>query len=472
VSINPLACDGAASGPQPLAALSGGTRARRARLPLLWLTGLAAVALLLVPSSALAEQQKDAFTRAMEYGGPVVAAVVAFGFGLATCVTPCVYPMIVITVSIFGARQATSRREAVLLSASFVLGIVVLYTVMLVVAALTGGLFGAALANRWVNLGLATLFFVLAAAMFGAFEMTLPESAMQRLSTVGGIGYGGAFGLGLVLSLVAAPCVGPVASGIILYIAQRQNVLLGAGMGASFALGLGLPFFLVGAFAMSLPKGGKWMLWVKSFFGIVLCGVGLYFLRIPVPWLLSLARPGTAFLLAAGAALVVGLALGAVHVSWDDGGALVKARKALGIVLTIGGGFLLWAGSSAPDASASAGGAKPLVWEQSETAALAKARAEKRPLIIDFTADWCGACQEFAHQTFGDPRVRAKTANYVALKVDATSDEDPQIDAVKRKYKVMGLPTVLIYDSTGAERKRFNEFVKPEPFLAEIEGID
>ena len=84
-------------------------------------------------------------------------------------------------------------------------------------------------------------------------------------------------------------------------------------------------------------------------------------------------------------------------------------------------------------------------------AALASAKAEKRPLIVDFTAEWCGACKEIAKHTFADPRVmeKALAANFVAVKVDATNDEDPQVDAVKGKYKVVGLPTVVIYDSTG-----------------------
>jgi thiol:disulfide interchange protein DsbD len=95
-------------------------------------------------------------------------------------------------------------------------------------------------------------------------------------------------------------------------------------------------------------------------------------------------------------------------------------------------------------------------------------------MIVDFTAEWCAACKEIAKETFADPRVQKKavTAKFVAVKIDATNDEDPQVVAVQGKYKVVGLPTVVIYDSTGKERKRFNEFVGPEPFLAALEGIE
>lgn len=437
-----------------------------------------AAALLLWPSSASA-QEPDAFTSALEKG-PIFAGLAALMGGLLTSLTPCVYPMIAITVSVFGAREAKSRREAMLLSTCFVLGIVVLFTSMLVGAALTGSVFGKILSNKYVMAGIALVFIALASSMFGAFEMVLPDSVMQRLSTVGGIGYGGAFLLGLVSGLIAAPCTGPVLTGILLWIGKTQNVALGAVVGTTFSIGLGIPFWLVGTFAVALPKGGKWMLWVKSFFGIVLLVVALYFLKTAVPQLAFLARPGTQFMGLMAAVIIVGLALGAVHLSWDDGGTGVKVRKGLGIAATVVGGFLLWSSFDLPSGSeaiaatqdgASQDGKKLLTWEHSEEKAVAMAKAESRPLMVDFTADWCGACKKMAKETFSDPRVMEKAGHFVAVKVDATDDEDPQIDAVKGKYKVVGLPTVVLYDSKGNERKRFNDFVGPEDFLAAIEGI-
>jgi thioredoxin:protein disulfide reductase len=301
--------------------------------------------------------------------------------------------------------------------------------------------------------------------MFGAFNLTLPDAVMNRLSSVGGVGYGGAFVLGLVSGVVAAPCTGPVLGAMLPWIASTKSVFMGSIVGFMYSLGLGLPFWLVGAFAVSLPKGGQWMLGVKSFFGIVMLGVAFYFLKNAVPALTRAARPDTSFLAICAGITVAGLALGAVHLDWSDGGVMVKARKGVGIVLAVAGGFLFVAGWQTPKGS--------LTWEHSEELASTKAKSEKRPLLVDFTATWCGACQELAKETFSDPRVmeKALAANFVAVKVDATNDEDPQVDAVKGKYKVVGLPTVVIYDSNGKERKRFNEFVGPEPFLAAIEGV-
>jgi thiol:disulfide interchange protein DsbD len=431
-----------------------------------------AAAFLLWPSSALA-QESNAFTDALEKG-PVYAGLAALGGGLLVSLTPCVYPMIAITVSVFGAREAKSRREAMLLSTCFVLGIVVLFTSMLVGAALTGGLMGAALSNKWVMIGIALVFMALGASMLGAFEMVLPDSLMQRLSTVGGIGYGGAFLLGLVSGLIAAPCTGPVLTAIMIWIGKTQNVGLGAVVGATFSIGLGIPFWLVGTFAVALPKGGKWMLGVKSFFGIVLFIVAFYFLKAPFPQLAILARPGTQFLGIMAAGVIVGIALGAVHLWWDDGGMVVKLRKGIGVFATIVCGFLLVAGLDMPreaPITAAQDGKRLLTWLHSEETATAMAKAESRPLMVDFTAEWCGACKKMAKETFADPRVMEKAGHFVAVKVDATDDEDPQIDAVKGKYKVVGLPTIVLYDSKGNERKRFNDFVGPEDFLAALEGI-
>jgi thiol:disulfide interchange protein DsbD len=429
------------------------------------------IATLLVPATALA-QEPDAFTRALQKG-PFFAGLAAFVGGVLTAATPCVYPMIAITVSIFGASEAKSRRQAMLLSTSFVFGIVALFTPMVVGAALTGKLFGSLLQNPFVVVALAAIFAALAASMFGAFEMVLPDSVMSRLSSVGGVGYGGAFVLGLVSGIVAAPCTGPVLTGVLLWIGKTQNVLLGSIVGATFAMGLGLPFWLVGTFAVSLPKGGKWMVGVKSFFGIVILVYALHLLMI-FPALRTLARPDTKFMAIAAAVALVGVLIGAVHLDWSDGGLPVKIRKGTGVALAVVGPALAWTSYELPrELPKPEPGQLALEWEHSEKVATEKAKLEKRPLIIDFTADWCTACKELAKETFADPRVmeKAVSAKFVAVKVDATNDEDPQVDAVKGKYKVVGLPTVVIYDSNGVERKRFNEFVGPEPFLKAIEGI-
>jgi thiol:disulfide interchange protein DsbD len=259
--------------------------------------------------------------------GPVFAIFAAFVGGLLVSLTPCVYPMIAITVSVFGANQAKSRREAAGLSSVFVLGIAVMFTALGVGAALSGAIFGRFLSNPYVVGGLAIVFLGMAASMFGAFEMALPSSLTNRLATVGGIGIRGAFVLGLVSALVAAPCTGPVLTGILVWIATSHRLVLGTGVMFSFALGLGAPFFLVGTFAVSLPKSGSWMLGVKWLFGVVLSVVALYFLRNVVGALQHVARPTPAFASVSAALLGVAVVLAWMHVASERKGAKHPERS-------------------------------------------------------------------------------------------------------------------------------------------------
>jgi thiol:disulfide interchange protein DsbD len=372
--------------------------------------------------------------------------------------------MIAITVSVFGARQSASRTHAMALSTAFVLGIAAMFTPLGVVAGLTGKLFGSALSNPWVVCGIAAIFLALAASMFGAFEFVLPARLTNQLAQVGGIGVGGAFLLGLVSGVIAAPCTGPVLTGILLWIGKTKSAGLGALALFAFSIGLGVPFWLVGTFAVHLPKGGRWMVAVKSFFGIVLAVAALYFLKNSVRPLAHLASPSAMFGLAAVALIALGVGLGAIHLTFGEGGLAVQVRKASGIAATVSGLFLAISWLELPRGH--------LQWEHSEAMARARAASETRPMLIDFTAEWCGACNELARHTFADAAVMAEASRFVAVKVDATNEDDPAVDQVKDKYHVVGLPTVIVLGSDGMERQRFMEFVPPDRFLDAIRSTD
>jgi len=456
-----------------------------------WLAALLfAVLLLAFPGVALAQDDGSQFQKALDVG-VWKAAVVALGAGFLTSLTPCVYPMIAITVSVFGAKQAKSRGHAMMLSTAFVGGMVVLFTAMFVIVSLTGGVFGAILANRWVIVGIAAVFIIMAASMFGAFELTLPDSLMQRLSGVGGVGYGGAFMLGLVSGLVAAPCSGPVLISMMAVVTKSQSVTLGMTFGLAYAIGLGGLFWVVGSFAAGLPKGGRWMVWVKSFFGIVMMVLALYYLNNAFPVLAEFAKNEARFLAIAAGVAILGIAIGAVHVNWDDGGIGTKVRKGLGITAAVGGAFLFVAAYGKPkevsadelrilaEEEAAKSGAKvypplplPADFGHDEPKARELALAEARPLMVDFGATWCEACKKLDAQTFANANVRAKAGRFVTLKIDASNDEDPATKALMTKYGVTGLPAVILLDSKGTEVKRITEFIDADAFLAMIEPIN
>lgn len=429
-----------------------------------WFLACALACLLLLPRVAVAAPEgADAFTRALEKG-PLYAALAAFAGGFLVSLTPCVYPMVAVTVSVFGAAQAKSRWQGALLSLSFMFGIVAMFVPLGVIAGQGGQIFGSVLQSRWVVLGISLLFVALAAAMFGAFEFALPSGLTNRLAVMGGVGYKGAFLLGIACGLIASPCTGPVLTGILAFIAKTRSSTMGAAAMTAFALGLGVPFFVVGTFAVQLPKSGPWMVHVKSIFGIVLVGVALYFSATVFPALAAPAHASLPFFLGMVALIVLGVILGAVHREFSQPGVGVKIGKALGVVLVSGSAFLMVEAAIKPK--------ETVVWEHQVEVARARAEREGRPLLVDFTAAWCGACKELDKVTFSAPSVAPEMARFVTVRVDATHDDDPQVAATLSSFKVLGLPTVVLFDSHGKEAKRYNDFVKPELFLSSLREVD
>jgi thiol:disulfide interchange protein DsbD len=405
----------------------------------------------------------DAFTRALEKG-PLYAALAAFAGGFVVSLTPCVYPMVAVTVSVFGAAQAKSRWQGAALSAAFVLGIVAMLVPLGVVAGQSGQIFGSVLQSRWVVLGIAALFLVLASAMFGAFEMALPSALTNRLAVLGGIGYKGAFLLGAACGLIATPCTGPVLTGILTFIARTRSSALGAAAMTAFGLGLGVPFFAVGAFAVQLPKSGRWMVHVKSILGIVLVVVAWHFACTVFPVLAAPAHASLAFFLGMFGLAALGALLGAVHREFSEPGAGVKFAKGLGILLLSTGLFLSLEAAIKPN--------EVVTWEHQLEAGRARALRESRPLLVDFGAAWCAACKELDKVTFSSPLVAPEMARFVNVKVDATNTDDPLVEAALASFKVVGLPTVVLFDSHGHEAARYNDFIPPERFLPAIRGIE
>jgi thiol:disulfide interchange protein DsbD len=412
--------------------------------------------------SGAAQHGGGAFGEALAKG-PAYAGLAAGLSGVLVSLTPCVYPMIAVTVSIFGARQARGRWQGTALSAVFVAGIVAMFVPLGVVAGLTGSMFGAWLQNRWVILGVSAFFVAMASSLFGAFELTLPASLQNRLSEVGGSGYRGAFLLGLVCGLVATPCTGPWLTGMVTWIAQTGSAGYGALAMLAFALGLGLPFFLVGTFAIHLPKSGRWMVHVKSALGLVMLVVALYFAGTVLPWLTRWASPQPGFLVGAALAVLLGLVLGAVHRSFHDPGVGPRLAKAAGILLVTLGTQQLIAGALKPTRS--------LAWEEGDLRALReRARAEGRPTLVDFTASWCVACKELERHTFSEPSVTREAQRFLAVRIDLTEDT-PANEALKQAQNLVGLPTVIAFDSKGLEAVRCTDFVPAGEFLETLKKV-
>jgi len=406
----------------------------------------------LLPSSAFAADFAAAASR-----GTIHAFLFALTAGFLTSLTPCVYPMIPITISIFGGRGASSRARSFLLATAYVTGIAVMFGGLGTTFALLGKAFGTFLANPWVVVPLAMFFFAMAASMFGAFDLALPAALQERLSRVGGRGFAGAFLMGLVGGLIAAPCTGPPLAGILAYVATTRDGVLGFLLLATYAAGIGVPFWAIAGFSMQLPRSGPWMTAVKSVFGIALVLAGLYYLRPIVPALARLTSRSDGFLAVSLAAAALGIAIGAVHLSFSDGKAKA-VRKGTGVLLTVVGLFACVNYLLTP--------AIKVEWLRSEPAAVARAQSTGKPLLVDFMADWCLPCQEMDVKVFGRPDVAATLADFVLLRIDLSREnEDDSLGAVKAKYQVETLPAIRIAKPDGNIVAKIDHLVTWQEFV-------
>lgn len=377
-----------------------------------------------------------------------------FAGGLALNLTPCVYPMIPITVSYFGGRSGQGRGGLLAHGLCYLLGLSLTNSLLGVFAALTGGLMGAALQSPVVLLVVAGVLLAFALSMFGLWELRLPvrlTSAASKSHT----GFFGSLFMGITLGVVAAPCLGPFVLGLLTWVASLGSPWLGFIIFFTLSLGLGLPLFILGMFSgrlESLPRSGEWMVWVRKLMGWVLLGMATYFLGPLLPH-------GTRHLLLAAVALA-----GAVHLGWlDRTPATFRAFAWLRMLVTVAGLIIAThlAGSwllMGPGVS----------WRDYSEQTLAEARQAGKPVIIDFYADWCAPCRELEDITFHDSQVVSEAERgFMMVKVDLTQKGNALHEWLLAQYEVKGVPTVIFLDRQGRERAdlRLVDFLPPPQFL-------
>lgn len=389
--------------------------------------------------------------------GLALKLVLVFLAGLALNLTPCVYPLIPVTVGFFMAQRTASRARTWLLAALYVVGMSVTYSALGVVAALTGELFGAALQSPWVVGIIAVVLLALAASMFGAWELRVP--AWVGALSGGRSGAGGALVMGLVVGFVAAPCIGPFVLGLLTYVGQQGSVTLGFLLFFTLAMGLGLPYLFLAVFTGALdriPNSGAWMLGVRQVFGVLLVALAAHFVAplLPAPRGEQLVA---ATLVLGGAYLLLVARPGHQH-PWID--RVLRAASA-GVLVA---GVVM---HPAP----SAGVKSKLTWQPYDAQRVEEAITAGTPVVLDFFATWCAPCKELDTRTFSHPEVAARLANFARFKVDLTSS-DPAAEAIRRRFSVAGVPTIAFFVA-GREvtEARLTGFEPPERFLRRLDRL-
>ena len=220
-------------------------------------------------------------------GNPAAALPVLFGAGVLTSLTPCIYPMIPITAAIVGGQSTGAagepvRRRTVLLTLTYVVGLALVYSALGLFAGLSGSMFGTVSSNPWLYFAMANILILAALAMLDVIPVRMPAALLQRAATAGTGGrVGGAFVMGAMSGLVAAPCSAPVMAAVLTWVSTTKSAWLGFAYLFAFSLGMCALLVVVGLSAGSigkLPRAGTWMLVVKKVFALVMLGVAEYYL--------------------------------------------------------------------------------------------------------------------------------------------------------------------------------------------------
>lgn len=399
--------------------------------------------------------------------GYLVAFLLVFVWGLALNLTPCVYPIIPITVGYFGGQSGGKTSGTLVLALFYVLGMAITYSTLGLVAALTGGILGAALQNPFVVSFVALVMVALALSMFGMYDIRVPA----RLSNLAGSssskrGVAGAFLMGLTVGIVAAPCIGPFVLALLTFVGESGNPVLGFWLFFVLALGLGFPFVFLAVLSGNisrLPKSGEWMEWVKKLFGVILVGMGVFFLQPligdPVYWVLI------GILIITG-----GVTLGFISKTRTSGLFFMVFKRFVGIAGPLLGLYLILTPGHIIARGDAEGG---IPWDEFDNGRLAEAKRSDSYVLIDFYADWCLPCKELDHKTFSQQEVVDATSEFVVLKADLTQSASKEVSQMRKKFAIRGVPTIVFMDQSGKERTdlRVLGFVDKTEFLRRLDKL-
>ena len=394
--------------------------------------------------------------------------------GLGLSFTPCVLPMVpILSFIIVGEGQHTSRGRGFILALAYTMGMALIYTALGVAAGLIGEGLSANLQSPLVLITFAIFMALLSLSMFDIYQLQMPPSVQmmltrwserQRAGKLAGV-----FVMGMLSALIVGPCVAAPLAGVLVYISQTKDVVIGGSALFVMALGMSVPLLLVGLSAGTLlPRAGHWMKAVKPFFGVLMLALAL--------WMVSSLLPGWALMLGWGLlAVSYGVFL---FVSRQLG----WRGRATGIIfLLLGGVQLAGLATGGRDAWAPVAHLSGKVHEKTAFTRIysvteldqAIAAARGRPVMLDFYADWCVACLEMEKLTFTDPAVKAKMQDIVLLQADVTANNADD-KALLKRFALFGPPGIIFFNREGEvlRNPRVIGFQSSEKFLQSLRQLD
>ncbi len=382
------------------------------------------------------------------------AWLVAFIGGLALNLTPCTWPLIPITLGVLGVLGAGVRRaRALSLALGFAGGLVAVYSLLGVLAALLGRPFGALTQNAWIYLPMAGLFVLFGIFILRGAGFELPAGVGNRLHQLRGkmagmqqgragwVGVVSAVLIGALSGLIISPCTGPLVAAAFLHVAQTRDVLYGLQIFTAIGAGMSLPFVLLGVFsaqASRLPRSGDWLEVVKKLLAALLFLAALYFVEQALGILIGTGPRMGWTLIGLAAVLAITLAPRPGFANWVKRLEILVAAVFLAVVC-----FLAWP-RAIPEGAL-------VKWRGDYLRALTEARLSRRPVIIDLWATWCAACKELDEKTYASPAFSqvARDMGFVLIKLDMTDTGTPFNRALSGCFQIQGLPTVIFIDAQG-----------------------
>jgi len=352
-----------------------------------------------------------------------------FILGIALAFTPCVLPMLPILSSIVLGRQdgsPISKTRSAYLALAYILGMALLYALAGVLTAALGSGVQRALQSPIALILFALLLLFLAGSLFGLYELKMPQTWQSKVDQLAGRQKGGsivgAFSLGAISTLVASPCITAPLASVLGFVAQTGSMALGGGLLFVMALGMGLPLLLIALGARSfLPQTGAWMMWLQRGLGLVLVALAIW---------------------------IVWPAMSVVTGNQTQTSTRTEKRIPPDLVFQV-------VRSS----------------EELERI-LQKAKADNKPVMLDFYADWCISCKEMEAITFTNSEVGKAMSRFALVQVDVTINSQ-QSQALLKQFGLYGPPAILFFNGAGEEQKslRVVGFMAPSRFLERLQEL-